>query len=118
MITLRKTISREKYKLYIPFGIALCYVIFTIFNYLISYADLSIVINLAIMLMGIEIVFIVSRLATEWECIKENMVSIIKISIYIMLLPLVCFLNKVMPALEFDILVVLFSMLALFILTN
>jgi amino acid transporter len=118
MITLRRTISRDKYKLYVPFGIALCYVIFIIFNYLISYADLNIVINLAIMLIGIQIVFIISRLAIEWECIKENMISIIKISIYIMLLPLICFLNKVVPILEFDIIVIFFSILTLFILTN
>ena len=118
MITLRKKICRKKYKLYIPCGRVLCYFIFIIFNYLISYADFNIVINLTVMLIGIQIIFIISRISSQFSDIKLNIISILKILLYILCLPLICYLNKSISAISFDIVLVIFSTLFLYILTN
>ncbi|BCD90535.1 amino acid permease [Francisella halioticida] len=118
MIVFRREKSKSEYGFYMPFGIFICYALFAVFNYLIGFSSVYIVFYSSIVVVIFEVIFILLNIKSNLEEIKTHIFSAIILIIYILLLPVISYLNKILPDFQFVIFIVIFSSFFLYIMTK
>ena len=118
MLVFRENRSAKDYGFYMPFGLVICYSLFIIFNILIGYSNLRLILYSSLIIIFFELSFICINLKSSMYEIKKNSLSIAILLIYIVLLPSLSYMNKHLSASDFLIFTFIFSIVFLKILTK
>ena len=122
LIVFRKNTARKDYKFRLPFGIFIAFFLFTIFNLLISLGTFKIVLEITIIVLVFQAIFILTsvlnRVSTLFEAIKQCLLLIL----YLISLPILSYLSPLNAAVlsmpVYLTVLILYSFIVLAILTS
>ncbi|MFZ9034568.1 MAG: APC family permease [Francisellaceae bacterium] len=119
MTVFRQETRRSDYKFYLPGGGIIALLLFFVFNYLISFGSVRIVSELVIMIIVFQVIFVFSNIKHESaEKLIQYLKSTLTLMSYMILLPLMSYLQHFTSIGISLVIIIGFSMLYFYLLTN
>ncbi|WP_018300411.1 APC family permease [Fangia hongkongensis] len=95
----RKDVKREEYKFRMPFGVIISFILFTIFNILISLGSYKIVFEITVIVLIFQLVFIITSVINKVDSLMQALRKCIFLIIYLATLPMISYISPLNAAL-------------------